>query len=227
MHRAFVSELPKDGLLDRETEHRFSRVLRLKMGVPVELFDGQGNCLRGEFGSPLTQQIQVSEDTPKISLIQALVSMDKLESIVQHATELGVSEIVLFKAERSQPGSLKLERLNKIAQDASRQSGRAWVPAITLSPQPVSWGPEEVCLLCDPTATESLDSSFPPSPRLRRTGRWNDRISVLIGPEGGFSESERARFQVQGAKPVRIAKYILRTETAGLTVLAQIQGKLL
>jgi 16S rRNA (uracil1498-N3)-methyltransferase len=222
MHRAFVSELPTDGHLDRETYHRFSRVLRLKNGEPIELFDGHGNCLQGLFDAPL-RDIKVTHiptDTPAVTLMQALVSMDKLEGIVQHATELGVSEIVLFKAERSQPGQLKLERLIRIAQDAARQSGRAWVPGINLEKSPLTplFQRGDAVFLCDPNASESF-------PLFEKGGPGG--ISIIIGPEGGFSESERAQFQIQGAKPVRLAKYVLRTETAGLTALSQIQGKLL
>ncbi len=223
MYRAFVEQLPTDGHLNRETHHRFSKVLRLKTGEPVELFDGQGNCLQGLLDNPLRdiKVTHVPTDTPAVILIQALVSMDKLESIVQHATELGVSEIILFKSERSQPGQLKLERLTRIAQDAARQSGRAWVPQIQYmekSPLTPLFQRGDSIFLCDPLAS----SSFPPFEKGGLGG-----ISIIIGPEGGFSESERAQFQIQGAKPVRLAKYVLRTETAGLTALSQIQGKLL
>src|SRR3990167_5666418 len=99
MHRAFVDSLRPD--LDGQTLKRFKRVLRLKPGELVELFDGTGRVLRGTLGEDKlehTQILHIEPQGPVIKLYQALVSMDKLEQITQHSTELGVSEIILFKS---------------------------------------------------------------------------------------------------------------------------------
>ncbi|MES2503596.1 MAG: RsmE family RNA methyltransferase [Myxococcota bacterium] len=233
MHRAFVDHINSDFSLDSQTLHRFVKVLRLKNEELVELFDGQGNLLRGSFNQAEptvlanAQLTQVQPDAMHICLIQALVPMEKLEYITQHATELGVNEIVLFKSERSQVDfkdkmPAKLERLTRIAQDAARQCGRAFVPVVTSPPNPLSstWRGEterDLLLLPSPGTGEGLGERSPKE----------GRVSIIIGPEGGLSPAENERFISLGAKPIRLAKYVLRTETAGLTALAQIQGSLL
>ncbi|MEI6789753.1 MAG: RsmE family RNA methyltransferase [Myxococcaceae bacterium] len=225
MHRAFVeSHLLDQQTLDPQTLKRFKRVLRLADGELVELFDGTGRVIRGVLKSNTLTDIQILQIAPKgpvIQLYQALVSMDKLEEITQHATELGVSEIILFKSERSQVDfkdkiTAKLERLTKIAQDASRQCGRSDVPGVrfgNLTPGP------DLCFLTTPTAKQSLLSLLPSPVAGEGPG-----VRVLIGPEGGFSPQEIEKFKAAGAIEVSLAPYVLRTETAGLAALAQIQG---
>ncbi|MEI6807067.1 MAG: RsmE family RNA methyltransferase, partial [Myxococcaceae bacterium] len=234
MHRAFISpslleaaQVGQDFDLDPETAKRFTRILRLKNGTPVELFDGTGRVLTGILEETALKNIQISHiksKGPVIRLYQALVSMDKLEQITQHSTELGVSEIVLFKSERSQVDfkdkmPAKLERLTRIAQDASRQCGRADVPAVTSPPGPLSsnWREGTRLLLPSPLGGEGLGVRFP---KLQETG-------VIIGPEGGFSPAEIQAFISQGAQEILLAPYVLRTETASLAALAQIQGAFL
>ena len=233
MHRAYVDpkllELAQTGQdfeLDPETAKRFTRVLRLTDGTPVELFDGTGRIVTGVLNQRVLTQVQIAHIKPKgprITLYQAMVSMDKLEQITQHSTELGVSEIILFKAERSQIDfkdkmAAKLERLTRIAQDASRQCGRADVPNLTLNPSP----PCGEGLICSPNAKKSLLHSLP-SPQ----GGEGLGVRLFIGPEGGFSPAELAYFKSQGAQEISLAPYVLRTETASLAALAQIQGAFL
>ena len=225
MHRAFVDSLRPD--LDGQTLKRFKRVLRLKPGELVELFDGTGRVLRGTLGEDKlenTQILHIEPQGPVIKLYQALVSMDKLEQITQHSTELGVSEIILFKSERRQVDfkdkiKAKLERLTKIAQDASRQSGRADVPKILWEKSPLTplFQRGEMLLLTTPHTQNFL-------PSFAKGGSGG--ISVLIGPEGGFSPAEIERFNSLGAQEISLGPYILRTETASLAALAQIQGSL-
>ena len=147
--RAFVDpkiidsvKADKTLLLDESTAHRFLRVLRLNTGAPVELLDGTGRVAHGilqtQEPAHLTQvQVEVlAQNGPRIVLAQAMVKMDKLEQIVQRSTELGVSEILLFEAERSQvnfkdKSAQKLERLTRIAEDAARQSERSHTPAVS------------------------------------------------------------------------------------------------
>src|ERR1700677_774805 len=112
MHRAFVNSTfldqalsYQDFILDTQTIKRFERVLRLEEGELVELFDGTGRIIRGILKENCLSDIQILKRElkgPVIQLYQALVSMDKLEEITQHGTELGVSEIILFKSDRSQ-----------------------------------------------------------------------------------------------------------------------------
>ena len=232
MYRAFVQpgflDAAQNGqelILDSETAKRFTRVLRLEPGTEVELLDGTGRIVTGVLDQKILKNIQILHIKPKgpvIKLYQALVSMDKLEQITQHSTELGVAEIILFKSERSQIDfkdkmASKLERLTRIAQDASRQCGRADVPVITGVKSVLAslFQREEQILICTPGASSPFEK-----------GGFRG-ISVLIGPEGGFSPTEIQAFKSQGAQEISLAPYVLRTETASLAALAQIQGAFL
>ena len=225
MNRAFINQNQinsaqnnQDFHLDQESAHRFEKVLRLKPGDRVELFDGHGTILQGTLGTgSVLKKVHLSHiPKPKqtIILCQALVPMEKLEQITQHATELAVAEIILFKAHRSQVDFKhkledKLERLRRIAQDASRQCGRAWIPALSFSKTILegnSWGKK---YLAHPKASQTLKPT-------------TKNISLVIGPEGGFSAKELHHFQALGAQTVQLAQYVLRTETASLAALAQI-----
>jgi 16S rRNA (uracil1498-N3)-methyltransferase len=231
MHRAFITpdlldlaQLGQNFDLGPETAKRFTRILRLKNGAPLELFDGTGRVLTGVLEETTLKNIKISHIKPKgpvITLYQAWVSMDKLEQITQHSTELGVSEIVLFKSERSQIDfkdkvEAKLERLRRIAQDASRQCGRADVPILTCVKSLSLTAP---VFICTPDAKQNITSKLPSS---QDGGGF--RVRFLIGPEGGFSPVEVRDFMAQGAQEISLAPYVLRTETASLAALAQIQG---
>ena len=242
MHRAYVEPSFLDSAqtgqnfeLDPESYKRFVRVLRLKDGTPVELFDGTGRVVTGVLHQSFLTQIKIAHIKPKgphITLYQAMVSMDKLEQITQHATELGVSEIILFKAERSQIDfkdkiASKLERLTRIARDASRQCGRADVPNLTLHLRQGFGGQvnpfkSDHLFVCVPNSKNSLLRLFPSPVAGEGLG-----VRFLIGPEGGFSPAEITQFKAQGALEISLAPYVLRTETASLAALAQIQGAFL
>lgn len=238
MHRAFMKPdmlgralAGQDFKLDPETAKRFTRVLRLQDGTSVEIFDGTGRIITGVLNQTVLKNIQISQvelKGPYIKLYQALIAMDKLEQITQHSTELGVSEIILFKSERSQVDfkdkiAGKLERLTRIAQDASRQCGRADVPMISwgksLLTSPFQREEQNQVFVCIPGALEGLGACFPKS--------WHREVKLFIGPEGGFSPAEIHAFVSQGAIQVSLAPYVLRAETASLTALAQIQGAFL
>jgi 16S rRNA (uracil1498-N3)-methyltransferase len=237
MHRAYINpnlldsvELSQDFELDPDTLKRFTRVLRLADGTSVELFDGTGRIITGTLNQKFLKNIQISHREPKgphITLYQAMVSMDKLEQITQHATELGVSEIVIFKAERSQIDfkdkmPAKLERLTRIAQDASRQCGRADVPDLTCLREGFGRQALNLSFICSPNSKKSLLHTLP-----SLQGGEGLRLRLLIGPEGGFSPAEINYFKSQGATEISLAPYVLRTETASLAALAQIQGAFL
>lgn len=232
MHRAFLEPSLLDSAqagqnfeLNPETYKRFSRVLRLQDGATVELFDGTGRVLTGVLSQKFLKNIQIMHIKPKgprITLYQAMVSMDKLEQITQHSTELGVSEIILFKAERSQIDfkdkmTAKLERLTRIAQDASRQCGRADVPGVIFE-KSLGCATEDPLFIALPGVSSVIASLAKQS---------STHLSILIGPEGGFSPAEIERFKSQGAQEISLAPYVLRTETASLAALAQIQGAFL
>ncbi len=216
--------------LPKEVAHRFVDVLRLGEGALVELFDGQGNVLRGilSLGPPARMtnlaHARYQRELPAMVVAQAMVKMDKLEQVVQRATELAASQIVLFDCERSQVRlgdkvEKKMSRLMRIAQDAARQCGRADVPEIH--------GPlrfeellhrcrsfDGLCVLGEPDTDVQLLSLLEGEAR---------GIMILVGPEGGFSPAEVRALKQSGAREANWAEHLLRTETAALAALSVIQ----
>jgi 16S rRNA (uracil1498-N3)-methyltransferase len=226
--------------LPAPTAHRFARVLRLPDGEPVELFDGTGRVARGTLATSGTAPAlagvvveQRGDGLPPLVLAQATVATDKLELVVQKATELGVARVALFDAARSQV-RLKAERLEKrqarlarIAEDAARQCGRASVPDISFS--------TSAKVLADSLRTAAsgaaivvgaLHAASPLSEVLAAAQVETAGVVVVIGPEGGLDPSEIAAFEAAGAIAVRLGAHVLRTETAGLVALAAIQARL-
>ncbi len=245
MRRAHVEPRVLDAMgadatltLPADTAHRFARVLRLPDGEPVELFDGTGRVARGvlaasglALGSVVIEQR--GDGLPPLILAQATVATDKLELVVQKATELGVARVALFDAARSQV-RFKAERLEKrqarlarIAEDAARQCGRTSVPEVTFATSAAvlaqSLGARAEGA---PLAVGALGASAPLSEVLAAAPVETAGAVVVIGPEGGLDPAEIAAFEAVGGVLVRLGAHVLRTETAGLVALAAIQARL-
>ena len=161
----------------------------------------------------------------KIALFQGLPKADKMELIVQKAVELGVGEIIPVAAGRSivkldeKKAKAKVSRWQGIAEAAAKQSRRGVIPKIS-----------EVMSIKEAVAyADSMDVKLIPyelAEDMAKTKeiisgiRPGESVAVFIGPEGGFEEKESAAAMERGFLPVTLGKRILRTETAGFTVLA-------
>jgi 16S rRNA (uracil1498-N3)-methyltransferase len=209
-------------------------VLRLGPGEQLVAFDGRGGRFQatlqcGPEGAPaallLGPRAQEDEATgrPDLWLAQALAKGDKLELVVQKATELGVARLLPFAAARS---VMKLEpdraasrtsRWQAIAQEAARQSGRDTVPAVEL---PASFPALLSRLSADPGRRILLLHGDPDATGLAAAAADGERLALLVGPEGGFAPEEVEAARAAGATPVRLGRLTLRTETAGLAALA-------
>ena len=216
--------------------HHMARVLRLKMGARLSLADGNGREFMGTIcrvdADNLTIKLEgndiasVSEIGPKITLFQGLPKGDKLECILQKCTELGVSEIVPFVAARSvsRPAAgriqEKLERWRRIALEAARQSRRMTVPQVTFAADL-----SEVCRQADhPVKLLLWEEEQTRSLRMLLAGVQSpQKIAVIVGPEGGLTREEVTCALKCGFISVSLGKRIVRTETAGLAILAILQ----
>lgn len=238
LRRAFVQPQIIDDLLagsnlDPETTHRFSRILRLPTGTRVELFDGTGRVLQGTFNAPNhLRDIDLDHHVPSkptLVIAQALSKMDKLEQVAQRGTELGAHEFWFFKAEHSvvdlkDKASQKIDRLTRIAQDASRQSERIDVPSIKLfsSTQTLL---QELTTLNTINIIGTLEATCTLSQILKdQIEPTTEQITLVIGPEGGLSPSEIQSFVSTGAFQAKWGPHVLRTETAALSAIAVIQS---
>jgi 16S rRNA (uracil1498-N3)-methyltransferase len=219
-----------------ELYRHMARVLRLKEGSEVQLTDDGGRRLCGFIESVGAKSLTVRitgtdaphepEERLKVTLYQGLPKGEKLDLILQKCTELGVSEVVTFDAERSivklsgERSAAKLGRYQKIVQEAARQSGRLSAPRVEIggrldavlrqADQTVKlllWEGEQTVRL-----RETLDAHAGPA-----------TVAIVVGPEGGLSTEEVERAMASGFTPVSLGRRILRTETAGLAALAILQ----
>lgn len=170
---------------------------------------------------------ETSEPSVNITLFQGLPKSDKLEMIIQKCTELGVSEIVPVITERvivkldEKSANKKLERWNKIAQEAGKQSGRQKIPKVkninNLKNLIEILPKYDILLLPYECEKEVTLKSV-----LRNLDKNVKNIAIFIGPEGGFSENDLKLLNLPNAKKVTLGPRILRTETAGLATVSMV-----
>jgi 16S rRNA (uracil1498-N3)-methyltransferase len=219
-----------------------TKVLRLSQGQQVIVFDGTGREYLVVLDRPKRQEVygfvqeqweQASESPLKLSLVQAVPKSDKMDLIVQKATEIGVNEIIPLNSSRSIWGTKtkhsqqtkvhqRLERWSRIGIEAAKQSCRTSVPLIrpVVTIEEFLANPPEAdlkLLLWEEEEQKTLKES------LRNQADNVRSASIAIGPEGGFTPEESTLFQQYGYLPVSLGKRILRTETAGLVVLGILQ----
>lgn len=211
-----------------------AKVLRLKAGEQVLVCDGQGNeCLctvRDQSGNEWTlcvdrRQASESEASVRVSVYMAFPKADKLEHVIQKATELGAYEIVAFPSARcvSRPDEKslkkKLERWQKIAASAAEQSGRGRIPQVVvldsykaaLERAALS---DRAILLYENERATTLKMALEEAPF--------STLSVLSGPEGGLEEKEVRQALDAGLCVCTLGRRILRCETAPLCALSAI-----
>ena len=209
-------------------------VLRLKPGAPLILFDGSGF----EFEATLDEADKkhawaklsgkhgpVVESPLKVTLAQGVSRGERMDYTVQKAVELGVAQIVPVLTERSvvkldkDGGAKKREHWQAVVVSACEQSGRVRVPEVA-SPESFVHFLEKhrepgLKLLLDPLAESGLDGLPRPA---------DGTAVLLVGPEGGLSESERELAKRVGFQGLRLGPRILRTETAALVALSLLQS---
>ena len=227
-------ELTGDSLVLTGENAQHAKVLRLKAGEEVLVCDGQGmECLcevtgfdPGELYLTVKQRrVSETEATVKVSIYMAFPKADKLEHVIQKATELGAYEIVAFPSSRciSKPDEKslkkKLERWQKIAASAAEQSGRGLVPQV------IALGSYQEALARAAQADKALmfyENERATTLRMAlETGSYKT-VSLLTGPEGGLEEKEVAQAQDAGLQVCTLGKRILRCETAPLCALSAV-----
>lgn len=219
--------------LPEAAAHHALRVLRLKVGAPLILFDGRGGEWQAQIvGAGKTALVALREFSDRacesqlhITLAQALPSGDKMDWVVEKCVELGVTAIQPVAAKRSLirlPAERMARRVthwNHIASAACEQCGRNQVPVVAPVldlPHYLAQAKEQntVRLLLAPETGSALhELAKPVAP-----------LIVMVGPEGGWEAGEMLAAQAAGFQPIRLGPRILRTETAGAAVLAALQA---
>ena len=210
------------------------KVLRLKPGEQVLVCDGHGNeCVcevREQTGSAyiltkLEVRDSLSEAKVKVSVYMALPKADKLEHVIQKATELGAWEIVTFPTARcvSRPDDKslkkKLERWQKIAASAAEQSGRGMIPNVLVLN---SYAEALQRAVQADKAIVFYENEHATTLRQTLSEEAYTTVSILSGPEGGFEESEILQARTAGMRICTLGRRILRCETAPLCGLSAI-----
>jgi len=211
-----------------------AKVLRLKAGEQVLVCDGAGQeCLcRIETASNgewllqvLSRQESVTEAAVRVSVYMAFPKADKLEHVIQKATELGAYEIVAFPSARcvSKPDEKslkkKLERWQKIAASAAEQSGRGRIPQVRVLP---SFAAALTEAAKADKALMFYENEQAVTLKMALTSGGYSTVSLLTGPEGGLEEKEVEHAREAGMQVCTLGKRILRCETAPLCALSAV-----
>ena len=232
MNRFFVENIgPDTAVIEGEDLKHLASVLRLKKGDHVMLSDGKGSECEGEIerieiGKALVKtgpwRPCVSEPHHKLTLFQCLPKTGKMETIIQKCTELGVNALVPTLSARCvvQPGrdfDKKLQRYRKVAREAAMQSHRGLIPEVL----PLVELKKADLSIFD-TIYVAYEGEREQSLKNVMADRPGRRIALFVGPEGGFEADEVESLLKKGAKAVSLGPRILRTETAGMAMCAEI-----
>ncbi len=244
MHHFFVEPGQIKGkqitITGKDVNH-IAHVLRMKPGEELSVSNGvDGKEYRCQIACVTEGEVQcklrfIKEDglelPARISLFQGLPKGDKMELIIQKAVELGVFEIVPMSTKRTvvrlegRREAAKISRWQSIAEAAAAQSRRRIIPRV----HPVLSLKEAVA------HAQHMDCGLIPYELAEGMGRTREllsglrpgqRVAVMIGPEGGFEEEEIELAAAAGIRPITMGRRILRTETAGFTMLAWIMYQL-
>ena len=244
MHQFFVEPAQIAGkricITGGDVNH-IKNVLRMKPGDELSVSNGvdgkEYRCAIAHFAEDavlcelLFIKVDGLELPARIYLFQALPKADKMELVIQKAVELGVYEIIPVAASRSvvkldgKKAQARLARWQGIAEAAAKQSRRRLIPAvrpILSMAEAAAYAADMDCKLIPYELAEGMHRTK----SLIGSICAGQRVAVFIGPEGGFADSEIEAAQAAGIVPVTMGKRILRTETAGLTMLAWIMYQL-
>lgn len=219
-----------------EKARYLTSVLRCRKGDELIIFDGEGNCLRTSILKADRREVITAilekflcntESSLNIILIQGLLKSEKMDVVIQKTTELGVREIIPTVTSRSQlRETRKVTRWRKIAEEASRQSGRTTIPVIH---EPVEFS----LLFTPPTADHSSQSlnglvfyeegGMKLSEAISSLIPRPSSLFVFIGPEGGFTKEEVNLAKEKGLIVTSLGKRILRAETAAISAVTLLQ----
>jgi len=221
-----------DVMLPEDVAAHLLRVLRLQVGDACVLFNGDGHDYaaritsigKREARAAIAASRRIDNESPlRITLLQGIARGEKMDWILQKATELGIARILPVTSERSevkldaQRADKRLAHWRGIVVAACEQSGRATVPHVA-APQSLAQATglrEGRGFILDPFAEASLSSVRDETLR---------ECTIAIGPEGGWSPRDREQLAAAGYEGLRLGPRVLRTETAGIAAIAALQA---
>ena len=214
--------------------NHMKNVLRMKIGEQVEVSDGNNKKYLCEVSAYEEEQavlriLEIREaDTElksRLYLFQGLPKNDKMELIVQKAVELGAFEVIPVSMKRcvvkldAKKAAKKVERWNSISESAAKQAGRSIIPKVSdvVSYREALERAEQLDVVLVPY---ELEEGMAETKKLLHQIQPGQSVGIFIGPEGGFEREEVEQAIEAGAHPVTLGRRILRTETAGFTMLS-------
>jgi 16S rRNA (uracil1498-N3)-methyltransferase len=230
--RFFVDDVRRgEAVLDGDEAEHLTRVLRAETGQQYEICDGArlylGEIVEAHKHSVrfrIVQELEVAEPAVRVSLLMSLVRFERFEWGIEKATELGAVRIVPVHADRSEKGldlaaRKRVERWRKIARAAGQQSRRVHVPEIS-PPMAFREAVEDSATrrfyLEETPGCPLLLNAILALPERQR----GEAVAVLVGPEGGWTDRERALLASAGWVAVSMGPQILRAETAAIGAVA-------
>ncbi len=215
-------------LTDQEAKHA-ARVLRIRTGDQIHVTDGNGklfNCSvseihKNEVTCEILNVTLEERKRPYITLVVGLIKKrDRLEFAVEKSVELGADEIVVFRGDHSEKGNVRVDRLESTVLSAMKQSLRVFLPKVSFTENlsaAVDAREKSMSLIY---ADETIDKELEQILR-------EDKLMLVVGPEGGFSDSERNILKNEGGVPYSLGDKRLRTETAAVTITDRYKNGLL
>ncbi|MCK5870231.1 16S rRNA (uracil(1498)-N(3))-methyltransferase [Methylococcaceae bacterium CS1] len=230
LYLAMPLALHKTIELDEDGAHYLRAVLRLKKGQLITLFNGEGGEFQGQTVEVSRKRVLIElqsfvsrsvESALQVNLGLGISRGDRMDFSVQKSVELGIHQIAPLQTERcvvqlkAEKGQNKVRHWQKIAQHAAEQSGRTYRPKVEDVDSLEVWVNHQdgLKVFLDPFATQTLQELQPEA----------NKVTLLAGPEGGFSEQEREIAKQAGFISVQLGPRILRTETAALAALTAVQ----
>lgn len=218
-HHFFAPRVDGDVVtLAGEEGRHASRVLRIRVGEVITIGDGAGTVVTARTDSvepnvraTVLERTHDARPTPELTVYPAVPKSGKLDLVVQKLTELGVDRIAPWFAERTivrwdgAKSRAQGERLRAIAHDAAKQSKRAWLPVV-LDPAALEVPPRGAFVLHEAGSSRMRDV-LPDAPT---------SVALVVGPEGGLTDTEVTRFREAGAVLASLGAQILRAETASI-----------
>lgn len=236
MQRYFARTVGERVILTDDDVFHLTRVMRARKGDNIEVVsDGMVYLAQVDKVKPLEitivkKLIENHELSNDVILIASLIKGEKMDLVLQKATELGVSEIILLKTERtvvkfnSADKDLKFERFKRILKEATEQSKRSRIPELyrLIDVDHLGSIDADVRII----AYEGMEGSTSTFNAVLQSIKPKDKVAIIIGPEGGFSEREVDVASHYGYKKVSLGKRILRAETASFYALSVISNYL-
>ncbi|MDZ7756905.1 RsmE family RNA methyltransferase [Rhodohalobacter sp.] len=215
-------------LTGQEAKHA-TKVLRVRVGDQIHVTDGAGQLYHCEVADIQKSDVICNildtntekRKSPYVTLVIGLIKKrDRLEFAVEKSVELGVDEIIVFRGDHSEKGNVRLDRLESTVLSAMKQSLRVFLPQVSF----VENLSDAVDAREESTSLIYADETFN---ERGLESRLNNKLMLIVGPEGGFSESERNLMKKLGGIPYSLGEKRLRTETAAVSITDRYKNGLL